>query len=301
MVNGDNLDMKKILMIFVLFCAILGIKAPAYAGYCGSHAYYSHHTCPVYVINQEFFEEQTPFHDCKDHSLLTETTVNYYSNGTSRTFKSYSILDKNGDVISGDFSEIKHIQYNKKHFFIVKQKKTYKILGENGVEISKRNYTELYEIAPNKLVAKVDKKYGIIDLDDDIIVPLKYKKFERISGDAFLTKLNGYWGIIDSDNNVLVKNDCDSITPLYETQLLKKFHKYGLATNDGDIILEISCSKIKKLGEYILVKRGRRYGLFSSTGEKITDIKYKKIRLERNTLEGYINKQWQVIYTSENI
>ena len=63
--------MKK---IFISLAIILTTTfcAPVFAHHCGYHAYYSHHSCPVYIVDQEVFEEESQFHDCTEHSLLTQ-------------------------------------------------------------------------------------------------------------------------------------------------------------------------------------------------------------------------------------
>lgn len=292
--------MKKIILSLTALL-VLGCITPALAHHHPRYYGYYSTSCPVYLINQDFYEEEIPFHGCERHSLLAQTTTNYYSNGTRRIFTTYNILNANDELIAGNYSEVKHAIHNNKHYFIVKQKKTYKILDENGFELSKRNYKIMFEVAPNKLVVKSDKKYGIINLQDDIIVPIKYQKFERIGENIFLTKLNGYWGITDLYNNTLIKNDCEKITQLYDTLLIKRYNKYGLVNLKGEIVLAPDCDKIKKLGEHILVKRNGKYGLYSADGNKITDIKYKKIRLERNNPEGQINKLREIISVNEKI
>lgn len=146
------------------------------------------------------------------------------------------------------------------------------------------------EIAPNKLLVKLDKKYGIIDLKENVVTPIKYKKFEQVGQNLFITQLNGYYGMCDNSNNTFIKNENDSIKQLYETYLIKKMEKSGLADKNGKIILPVEYDKIKKLGEYILVEKDNKYGVLNSTGTIIAEPIYKDIRLNRNTLEGKLVK-----------
>ena len=155
-----------------------------------------------------------------------------------------------------------------------------------GEVFAKRKYTRMYVISEGRILVCVDKKYGVVDLQENILVPIKYKTFEKLGENLYLTKLNGYYGILDSKGKIVLKNEYDSIKPLYDTFVLKKCGKYGLADINGKLIFLPYCDKIKKLGEYILVKNNGLYSVCSSTGEVLNDKEYKKIRLERNTLEG---------------
>lgn len=282
---------KSIVCLFVLF-SILFINSCAFA-----HSYYHSHcsSCSRYVIDKQFSQDTQPFINCNKFSLLSQTTIYHYSDGTSRTYTKYSIIKSDGTILEENCNDIKHVIYNKKHYFLVNKSKKYKIITEDGQLISKRNYTKMMELTPNKLLVMVDKKYGIIDLQDNIIVPIKYKSFQKISQDLFIVKLNGYYGIIDTSNNTLIKCKYDTIKPLYDTYILKKEGKYSLCNLKGEIIFDYEFDKIKKLGEYILIKKDNKYQILDSKGNLITDKKYKKIKLKRNTLIGYINNKKEII------
>lgn len=278
--------MKKFVFFFVL-SLVLSSNIPANAHHCHSH---------YYVTYKDYFQEEHNFANCNKHSMLKETSVYYYSNGTRRSYTTSTIFNQDGSILESGCSNVKHIIYNKKHYFTFYKNKKYQILDENGNYLSTKEYKSMQEIAPNKLLVKLDKKYGIIDLRENVITPIKYKKFEQIGKNLYLTKLNGYYGVIDSSNNVLIKHEHDKITPLYETFILKKYDKYGLIDKNGKIILTTDYDKIKKLGEYILIKKDGKYGVLDSSGKIVSQAIYKKIRLERNSLEGKLYKNsWETL------
>ena len=51
--------------------------------------------------------------------------------------------------------------------------------------------------------------------------------------------------------------------------------------------------KIKLYGDYILAKKDKKYRVYDAKGILLNDLEYDKIRLERNTLQGFINKKWE--------
>lgn len=258
------------------------------------HPHYYHSGCSsncVYVVRSDSFQEEQPFKNCLEHTLLVDGTTNYYSNGAIRTYYSYTVLNQDKTPLITDCSDVKHIVQDKAHFFLVKKGKFYKIMNEEGVEISKRKYLKMKEIIGNKLLVSVDKKFGIIDINESIIVPIKYQKFEQLTTNLFMTKLNGYWGLIDNSGNILLKNENDKIKKLYDAYVAKKADKYTLLDINGEVILS-GADKIKKLGEYIVVKKDKKYGIFDANANQISDIKYKKIKLERNNLQVLENNKW---------
>ena len=243
--------MKRFTAIFILFLMTTtmtsALAAPPHGGphggphrgghhrsHVGVHA--SYHSSPTYLVRSDYSENETSFHNCKEHYLVTKTTINYYSNGTRRVINSHSVYNIDGTVLIPDCSDIKHSIYENKHYFLVRQGGKYQIMDSSGILLSKRKYTKMKEISPNRLLVRVDKKYGIIDLNENKIVPIKYKSFEPISQDLFMTKLNGYYGMIDSSNNIILRNEYDKIKRVYDTYILKREGNFGLADMNGNII-----------------------------------------------------------------
>ena len=278
--------MKKIAICFI-FCFILSGNISANAHHCGSCSY---------LVGKDYHQEEYTFNNCDRHSMLEETTVYYYSNGTRRYYRTSTIFNADGSILDSGCSNVKHIVYNGKHYFTFYKNKKYQILDEYGNYLTVKNYKSMTEIAPNRLLVKLDKKYGIIDLNENIITPIKYKKFEQVGQNLFITKLNGYYGMTDSQNSMLIKNEHDSIKALYDVFVIKKYDKFGIVNKNGKIILPVEYDKVKKLGEYIVVKKDGKYGVLSSSGEIIAEAIFKKVRLERNTLEGKLLKNsWKTL------
>lgn len=273
--------MKKIAICFVLGFILSG-NLSVNAHHCGSCSY---------LIGKDYHEEEYTFANCDKHSVIEETTVYYYSNGTRRYYRTSTIFNADGSILDSGCSNVKHIIYNKKHYFTFYKNKKYQIIDENGNYLTIKNYKMMNEIAPNRLLVKLDKKFGVINLDGKVITPIKYKKFEQVSNDLFITKLNGYYGMIDSSNNILIKNEHDKIKQIYEVFIIKKYNKFGIVNKNGEMILQTEFDTIKKLGEYILIKKDGKYGVLDSNGNIIANPIFKKIKLNRNVLEGNLHKK----------
>ena len=262
-----------------------------HAGHANSH-HNNHHSSsgnssnPVYLIKKDFETKEVKFPNCDRHYVISEITTDYFSDGSKRIYTNSTVYNTDGTVLISDCQSVKHTIYEDKHFFIIRQNRGYKILNDDGETISTKNYSYMEEIIPNRIKVRYDKKYGVIDLNEKVIIPIKYQSLENYGNKIFLSKLNRYYGIIDIENNILVENDCDKIKPAYDTFIIKRYDKYGLADTNGHLVLNIQYDKIKKLGEYIIIKKNIRYGVLDSYGKIISEPQYKKIKLERNHLIG---------------
>lgn len=277
--------MKRFFTGLVLLGLLFNYAAPSFAHSCNSSS------C-VYLVGKDFTQSEEKFLNCNKHFVVRDITTYLYSNGTRRTQESATIYNLDGSVLESNCSNVEHHTNNDLHYFSFYKGKKYQIMDEHGVIYTIKNYKKMKEIAPDKFLVKLDKLYGVIDYHENTIIPIKYKSFEQIGQDLYLTKLNGYFGMINSSNKILIKNEYDKIKPLYETYVLKRKNQYGLTDKNGKIILPPIYEKIKKCGEYIIVQKGNFYGVFDTTGQQITDFKYYDIRLERNTLQGKLKKQW---------
>lgn len=283
--------MKK---LTILACIILTMTSsiayshPHHHPY-GPGYYHRHYGCTssyVYLVRSDYSENESNFENCDAHYLLTKTTVNYYSNGSRRTYNYHTIFNNDGSIVIADCTAVKHIQYNNQHYFLVRKNGSYKVISSNGEQLTSRKYKEMTELEPNRLLVYANKKYGVIDLQERTIIPLKYKSFEKSPHNIYITKLNGYYGILNSTYNLVLPNEYDKISQLYDTYLLKKEGKFGLADLEGNIIIPADKDKIKKLGEYIIVKKDKKYRIYEQDGTAINNIEYDKVKLTRNTLLG---------------
>lgn len=301
--------MKKIIfcIIFSLVIGTVGMAAChcSHCSHCGHSHSHGHHPTysggeshPVYLVNKESHTEKHNFQNCDKHYVMTETTIYHYSDGTRRVYTNSTIYNSDGTPIVENCQMANHVILENKHYFIVRKNRVGQILDETGTALSERKYSYIEVLQPNRLLVGLDKKYGIIDISENIIVPIKYQKFTDVGYGLFVTRLNGYYGILDINNNQLVDNDCERIKPLYDTYVLKKYGKYGLVSKEGKLLLEPAHDKIKKLGEYILVRDNNLYSVLDMCGNSIDDNKYKKVRLERNTLQGMNEKEeWSNLST----
>lgn len=103
----------------------------------------------------------------------------------------------------------------------------------------------------NILKVKKDGKYGLIDLNGKIILPIEYSQITGLKG---------------VENSIIIEKD----------------GKIGLANDNGSIIIEPNYKEIKNLGDtykngYITINEEGKYGLISTTKKQILESKYDEI------------------------
>ena len=159
----------------------------------------------AYLIGKDTTKKEYKFANCDKHSVINETTVYIYSNGTRRSYINSTILDSNGAVLESNCSNVKHIIHDQKHYFTFYKNKRYRIMDGTGKTISLKAYSKMEQVDDNRLLVRLNKKYGIITLEDKTVVPFKYQLIRQVGKNLYLTKLNGYYGFIDGSHNILVK------------------------------------------------------------------------------------------------
>ena len=122
------------------------------------------------VMIDDYYENEEKFSNCDSHYLLTKTNINIYSNGARRVYNYHTVFNNDGSILLADCTDIQHIIHKKQHYFLFQKNGLYYIANSKGEVFAKRKYSRMYEIFDNRILVKVNKKYGIIDLDENIIV-----------------------------------------------------------------------------------------------------------------------------------
>ncbi|MCQ2754964.1 MAG: WG repeat-containing protein [bacterium] len=308
--------MKKFLYIFVILFLACGVVLASPSRGCHSH--HSGHNChhggyhgyyrgshyhsssqSRVLISEDNFDNKTEFENCINHTLVTHTKVLYYSDGTKNIFKKYGILNKDGKAIVDNLYYVKHqISTDGNHYFIVKNpeynKSKYMILDSSG-NSKKSNFYDKYQfLNRNKLIVKQNRRYGIVDFNDNTIADIKYNSLKPY-GDLIITKYNGYFGLIDEKGNTILRNEYDKISKIGNVFVVKNMGKYRVVDLNGKFLNELNIDKIKQDGDYFKIKIENSYGILDRNGNVVAPAKYKKVRVKRNTPQVYENKEWKNI------
>lgn len=161
---------------------------------------------------------------------------------------------------------------NNKNILITQDKKT-SLIDKNGKLLIGENYDYILYTKEDKAVVSLNKKYGIVDYQNNIVLPFKYEEV-YFSGKNIITKkdnkyyfnekelqinkiypstndvlvydLNEGFGLIDIKNNKISKKMYREIAP--------KFNEYILVSNEDKytIINKYETKKLNKDYDYII-------------------------------------------------
>jgi|GEM_PF-3068136 len=242
----------------------------------------------------------------------------------------YGLVDQNSrvvlpfqyDSIGGDFGK-KASKKKGSAFLLVKENELFGFMNQDFDYVIDPKYSSISWSgkSPGKLIASADGTCGVINFQDDVIIPLEYDtvQFTRLK-EIFRVKKGDKYGLINHENNLLTQMKYEYL--IVENRLgsfyltnSKYFacygfnNKYGLLDQDGHItdliseepIIEIGCiAKIEERPEYFytFVADGKM-GLLSSTGETVFEPIYDKIE-ELNFDKLAIYYESQIVKYNEN-
>ncbi|MEO9954226.1 WG repeat-containing protein [Nonlabens sp.] len=194
-------------------------------------------------------------------------------------------------------------------------------LGDSVVITPQYNYAK--DFYKGNGVVYLNKKVGVIDRKNNIVIPIKYHKVYILNDSLYKVRNKGeyFWddiyGVVGKNDRLILPLHFKSIN-LSKNKLLvskRKFGKinkgrygvsynptqvYGIYDLNGDVILEPEFSSFKKLGQdTLLVGKDSHYALVKTDGSFITDLKYtafgeyyfNKAKIRADNLYGFINRK----------
>ncbi len=187
---------------------------------------------------------------------------------------------------------------DKAGYYIVEKDEKCKVINRNGRSIFKKNYQYVNDIHnENYLCVELDGKYGVIDYDENIVIPFEYDD-NIYDWDGYLyTKQNNREGILNYDNEIVVPF-------LYDTASISEFgykkvtsnDYYGLLDADNNMIVDVFYESLTiETPDRIIAKMNDRYGVIDANEKIIVPFKYDDIRYQSE------DKTWDVTIEDEKL
>ena len=194
-------------------------------------------------------------------------------------------------------------------------------LGDSVVITPQYNYAK--DFYKGNGVVCLNKKVGVIDRKNNIVLPIKYYKVYILNDSLYKVRNEGeyYWddiyGVVGKNDRLILPLHFKSINLLKDKLLVskRKFGKinkgrysvsynptqvHGIYDLNGDVILEPEFSSFKKLGnDTLLACKDSHYAIIKTDGSFITDLKYtafgdyyfNKAKIRVNNLYGFIDRK----------
>lgn len=170
--------------------------------------------------------------------------------------------------------------------FKVQLNKKYNVINVDNQLQFKTWYDEInYKEKRNYFVVKVDNKMGVIDGNDNVIVPIEYKFIKNYpyeDGSYLAQNKDGKYGCILLDGRISLPFEYDNIDyDSYNSKIISiKNNKCGIVVvNDGMPYEIVNCEydSITVSGNSFIARKNGKFGLINQQGQKLTDFIYDNI------------------------
>jgi len=222
---------------------------------------------------------------------------NYYPSGMYWTCKTNGCgaLDKNGTEISkfkyGSMPQNPYNKYYRTDDFKDSNKRY--ILNLDFEEIG-NEYDVVYDWKNQLFTVKKGVKYGLIDINNKVVLPCEYDSFWETSRNELGTLIkNKKYGVITSKGIVVIPCKYDDVHFTIDNTIVatlidaddktNRNRKVGLLDANGKLMTSSIYDEIETIDYgFYRVRIDTKYGVLNKEGKEITPIKYDEIYRYRN-------------------
>ena len=216
------------------------------------------------------------------------------------------VINKDGtDALTQGFDDVTEILANKENGVIFERSGKFGVMKLDGTITIEPNYEELKEAKSGYLIAKLNGKYGVIDLSLAEKIPFNYNNIEyNESADIYVADDENYNTTLFNTNfeakveGILLELNVDKgyikmsvgddtkyynfrfeektdkdILPTNTLYLDKKDGKYGFVNKDGDVVVDYIYDDATEQNEsgYAGIKKDGKWGSIDSTGKVVQE------------------------------
>ena len=150
-----------------------------------------------------------------------------------------------------------------------------------------------------KVFSKDNKTFGRKNtIDDKVIIEPQYKKIIRLGESSFIVQKKNKFGLIDLNGNIIVPIEFSHVERLLGKYVkIGKYGKYALYDENGKMILDRKYSSIDLLfGGMLLTCQNFKYGVTDFKGRTILENKFDDIYMPKpNVMRVKYNGMWYEI------
>lgn len=203
------------------------------------------------------------------------------------------INNKGKEILNTEYNEISRVTevQNNDNAYIICAKNGQYGVNKNQESVIGNEYQSIHYDATNKIfVVEKSKKYGVINLEGKIIVPIQYLEIDITGiyiyaqdekGDKTVYNTNGTKENIDANIAILNTNN-----QAYKIKINnEKETKYGVIDKEGKELIEEKYNYIEYLnGNYFIASSGNgKLGIINDKGETIVETNHDSLQKIPNT------------------
>jgi archaellum component FlaG (FlaF/FlaG flagellin family) len=211
---------------------------------------------------------------------------------------------------------------------------TFSICSMEGIIIKKCFNYKVYKLNCGKLISKIRDYYlcfdengtvmnlnevgkgvfniihtGIIDINENIIIPFDYDLIEDFIEERAIAKKKGKYGLIDEQGETIIPFDYDLIEDFIDGKAkAKKNDKYGCINKQGEAIIPFDYDLIEDfIDGKAKAEKAYKYGFIDEYGKTLIPFEYNSIedfidgkaKANKNGKYGFIDEQGKTLIPFE--
>lgn len=163
------------------------------------------------------------------------------------------------------------------------------------------NYVKRGQFKSNLAIVKLRGKYGIIDQNGKVILPISFTDIGDVSSLIAFSKGKG-WGFMDQTGKIILPAEYDFAESFVKgLAVVEKLTLQGVIDPKGKIIIPLSYTSVYRLNdELFMVSNGSRLGVYSTKGEMLIPAEYQQImQVDKDLLLLTNNSEVHYLYLPE--
>lgn len=215
----------------------------------------------------------------------------------------YGVIDYNKkQLLPNEYEEIKQV-YGQ-NLFVIKESDKEKLIDSEKNVVLEKGFDEIKQILQYSegIIFTDSKKYGVMNLNGDEIIPAEYEEIKEAKDSIFIAKKDGKYGIIDKEKNTKVEFNYSNITYNKQADIyLAEDENYNTVVLDNQFNNKLQgiLSEINTDKGYMKLRVGDEYKYYNFKFEE----KSNKDILASNTLflskkdgkYGFVNSKDEVV------
>lgn len=185
--------------------------------------------------------------------------------------------------------------------FTVQKNKSFGLIDLNGKVIVPEQYDELQVVGIYVKTSKNGENF-IFDLNGNLVENPKFTSLTKTSTERFYITIdeNNKYGIADLDKNIVIENKYDYIDEIESTGLLIATVNDDITIYSGSAteIFSVNNAKLSIIGEYIQVITAKESYYLTVNGKKVDN---KTVYIDNMIYASKSNKKWGFVDLKDNV
>ena len=151
----------------------------------------------------------------------------------------------------------------------------------------------------NFIVATDDLKHGVVDKNNNVVIPLKYGNFKRLNSELYLVGSmfdSSIMGVLDTLGNTVIPFEYQKIRePINGLWWVSKDgNNYGFVNNENKIVVPFTYTNYGLISGTMLVLRevsGKKWAFLNTKGEQLTKYRYDHFDYSHSTKQMILGRE----------